>query len=120
MHRHQAPRAKVAVIGAGPAGLVAAAHLAAAGLETLVLEKAAAPGGKMREIAIGGSRIDSGPTVFTMLWVFQELFAEVGRSFDAAVTLRPQPCLARHAWADDQRLDLFADIERSADAIGVF
>ena len=68
--------ARVVVIGAGVAGLSAALLLAARGLEVTVLERAAAPGGKMREVAVGDARIDGGPTVFTMRWVFEELFAE--------------------------------------------
>ena len=78
------------------------------------------PGGKMREVIIDKARIDSGPTVVTMRPVFEELFAMAGASLDDHVTLRPVEILARHAWSHDQRLDLFADIERSADAIGDF
>ncbi len=109
---------RIVVIGAGVAGLVAAAELAARGLEVLVLERAAAPGGKLREIRIGDARVDAGPTVLTMRWVFDELFADAGASFDAAVQLRPAEVLARHAWSERERLDLFPDVERSADAIG--
>jgi 1-hydroxycarotenoid 3,4-desaturase len=108
------------VIGAGMAGLVAALELADAGMEVTVIEKAAAPGGKLRQIFIDGALIDAGPTVFTMRWVFEELFAAVGESLSDCLTLQAAPILARHAWSATARLDLFADIDRSADAIGRF
>ena len=85
-----------------------------------LLERAAAPGGKMREVAVGDARIDAGPTVFTMRWVFEEMFAAAGASLADHLTLLPAEMLARHAWSDRERLDLFADIDRSADAIGAF
>lgn len=111
---------RVVVIGAGAAGLASALALAARGLEVTVLERAPAPGGKIREVGIGPARIDSGPTVFTMRWVFEELFADAGLNFSDHVRLRPLSVLARHAWDDKARLDLFADEARSADAIGDF
>lgn len=112
---------RVVVIGAGMGGLAAALLLAARGLDVTVVERAPGPGGKMREAEVGGARIDAGPTVFTMRWVFDELLAEAGAgaSLDDLVTLRPAEVLARHAWdRRDGRLDLFADVDRSADAIG--
>jgi NADPH-dependent 2,4-dienoyl-CoA reductase/sulfur reductase-like enzyme len=53
----------VVIIGAGVGGLTAALRLAAQGVEVTVVESAAAPGGKMREVMAGGVPIDSGPTV---------------------------------------------------------
>ncbi|HBY29880.1 MAG TPA: hypothetical protein DEH75_25610, partial [Bradyrhizobium sp.] len=47
------PRDRVVVVGSGVAGLVSAFALAARGLDVTVLERAASPGGKMRQIAIG-------------------------------------------------------------------
>jgi len=114
------PRDRVVIIGAGVAGLVSAFALAARGLDVTVVERAAAPGGKMRQIAVGSSKIDSGPTVFTMRWVFDELFAAAGQNFSDHVRLRPLSILARHAWDQHTRLDLFADEERSVEAIGDF
>ena len=111
---------RVIVVGAGVAGLAAALELAARGLDVTVLERAPAPGGKMREVAVGGARIDAGPTVFTMRRVFEELFAAAGADFAAHVTLHPASVLARHAWGPTERLDLYADVDRSADAIGAF
>ena len=45
---------RVVVVGAGIGGLVAALLMAARGYETVVLESAGAPGGKMREVSVGG------------------------------------------------------------------
>jgi len=111
---------QVVVIGGGVGGLVAALELACAGLDVTVLERAATPGGKLREVVVGGQRLDAGPTVFTMRWVFEAIFADAGAALSDHLTLRPASILARHAWDTDQRLDLFADLQRSADAIGQF
>jgi 1-hydroxycarotenoid 3,4-desaturase len=113
-------RAPIVIIGAGVGGLTAAALLAAAGEDVVVCEAAATPGGKLRQITIDGRALDAGPTVFTMRWVFEAIFAAAGANLADYLTLRPVTTLARHAWGPDARLDLFADIDASADAIGVF
>jgi len=111
---------RVVVIGGGVGGLVAALELACAGQDVTLLERAATPGGKLREVAVAGRRLDAGPTVFTMRWIFEAIFADAGAALSDHLTLQPASVLARHAWNADQRLDLFADLERSADAIGRF
>ncbi|MGD8642651.1 MAG: FAD-dependent oxidoreductase, partial [Chromatiales bacterium] len=111
---------RAVVVGAGMGGLAAAVDLARAGLQVTVVERASGPGGKMRQIRVGGSGIDAGPTVFTMRWVFDALFEDAGAALDTALDLEPAHILARHAWRSGGRLDLFAEIERSADAIGEF
>jgi len=108
------------VVGAGIGGLVAALTLASRGLGVTVVERAASPGGKMREVLVGGAAIDAGPTVLTMAPLFEEIFAEAGATLADHVGLRPAEILARHAWREGEQLDLFADKERSAEAIGDF
>lgn len=108
------------VIGAGIGGLAAAIELARLGFETSVLEQAPTIGGKMREVRVAGQPIDGGPTVLTLREVFDELFADAGARLEEHVQLRPMEVLARHAWQDGSRLDLFAEVERTADAIGSF
>jgi 1-hydroxycarotenoid 3,4-desaturase len=111
---------RVVIIGAGVAGLVSAALLSAKGVAVTVVEKAAAPGGKMREVTAGGRAMDAGPTVFTMRPVFEEIFAAAGARLEDHLTLDRPEILARHAWTDGSALDLFADQERNVDAISVF
>ena len=74
----------------------------------------------MRTTEVGGTQIDAGPTVFTMRRVFEDIFTQAGASLADHLVLRPAAVLARHAWGPNERLDLFADIDRSADAIGRF
>lgn len=114
--------ARVVVVGAGVGGLAAAIDLAARGLDVTVLEKAAAPGGKMRAVEVApGMAVDAGPTVLTMRWVFESLFDAAGLSFADRVPTRRASVLARHAWdGDAARLDLHARVEDSAAAIGAF
>ena len=111
---------RVAVIGAGIAGLVAASRLAHEGLDVTVLERAAGPGGKMRAVPVGPAAVEAGPTVFTMRWVLDAAFTECGARLDERVLLTPARLLARHAWAGSGPLDLFADIEASTEAIRAF
>ena len=112
--------ASAIVVGAGVGGLGAAALLAAAGHDVTVLDRASEPGGKAMAHEVGGRAIDAGPTVCTMRWVFDDLFAQVGARLEDYLSLSPARTLARHAWDDGSRLDLHADIDETADAIGRF
>ena len=111
---------RVIIVGAGIGGLTSALLLAARGLDVTVLERAASPGGKMRLVSDGDYAMDAGPTVFTLKRIFAEIFDEAGLDFDALVPCTKANILARHAWGADERLDLFADLDASADAIGNF
>ena len=111
---------RVLVVGAGVAGLSAAVELAAQGIDVTVLERAAEPGGKLRQVLVDGAGIDSGPTVFTMRWVFDELLARAGTTLDAELKTSRLDVLARHAWSAGGTLELFADAHRSSDAVAAF
>ncbi len=55
-----------------------------------------------------------------MRWVFDEIFSECGADLASRVALTPAAVLARHAWSEGERLDLFADPARSEAAIADF
>ena len=57
---------RVVIIGGGIAGLTAARALAAAGADTIVLERARTPGGRMATRRIGAATFDHGAQFFTV------------------------------------------------------
>ena len=77
----------IVVIGGGIGGLVSALDLASAGLEVILIEKEQTLGGKIRQIDCAGKGVDSGPTVFTMRWIFEKLFADCNENFDSEFEL---------------------------------
>lgn len=109
--------APTVIIGAGFGGLAAAVELARRGEQVVVVEREPLPGGKARTIELAGTAIDVGPTVLTMRWVFDALFAAAGRRLDDAVALTPSQITARHAFGDGTTLDLFPCVDASAAAI---
>ena len=102
------------------AGLVSALQLASAGLQVTVVEKAAGPGGKIRQLFPDGKPVDSGPTVFTMRWVFDQIMASVGTQLESELKIHPIKVLAKHFWEDGSQLDLYADHQQSLDAVARF
>jgi 1-hydroxycarotenoid 3,4-desaturase len=106
----------VLVIGAGIGGLSAAAALASAGREVIVIEAQAEAGGKIRQ----KDGIDVGPTVFTMKWVFDQVFHQVGAALESEVHLRRLDTLARHWWRDGTSFDLKASVNENVEAIARF
>lgn len=105
------------VIGGGVGGLAASINMARAGVRARLYERGPTVGGKLREVDVGGHKVLAGPSVFTMRWIFDELFD--GKLADY-VTLRPVDPLCRHFFADGSALDLYTDEARSRDAIERF
>jgi len=113
----------VVIIGAGVAGLAAAIRLRIRGHRVTVLEANPVPGGKLASLSLGGFRFDTGPSLFTMPGLLDELFAVAGRDrrdslsvlekVEGTLCLFPDGAELR-AWAEPQR---FA--EEAARALGV-
>lgn len=66
---------KVAIIGSGVAGLAAAIRVAARGDSVTLFEKNATPGGKISQIRDKGYRFDTGPSLFTLPELVDELLS---------------------------------------------
>ena len=109
---------RAVVIGAGIGGLAAATRLAARGWAVTVLERHGHVGGKMRALPSEAGPVAAGPTVLTMRGVLDDLFAAAGARLEDHATMHAEPILARHFWPDGTRLDLLADPEASARAVG--
>ncbi|NNE28043.1 MAG: phytoene desaturase [Saprospiraceae bacterium] len=102
---------KVAIIGAGVAGLAAAVRLTAQGHTVDVFEANSYPGGKLSEWYEGPYRFDAGPSLFTMPQYVQELFALAGEG-EADFQFERLPVVCHYFWNDDTRLKAFADAKK--------
>ncbi len=98
---------RVAVVGAGVGGLTAAIELAAAGQRVTVFEQADAPGGKCGSLTHGEYTWDTGPSLLTMPWVFDDLDLDL---------VRVEP-VTRYRFADGSSVELSADLPRALEAL---
>lgn len=79
---------KAAVIGAGIGGIAAAVRLAAKGFAVTVYEKNPTPGGKVSELRSGGYRFDTGPSLFTLPGLTEDLFTLCGERMADTIPYR--------------------------------
>src|SRR5271166_6532769 len=82
------PRPRAVVIGSGFGGLAAAVRLGARGYRVTVAEKLDAPGGRAFVLRQDGFTFDTGPTIVTAPFLFEELWALCGRRIADDVELR--------------------------------
>ncbi|HEY8462068.1 MAG TPA: phytoene desaturase family protein, partial [Blastocatellia bacterium] len=91
------------IIGGGLGGLAVALRLATRGWRVTVCEQGESFGGKMNFWAEGGFRFDTGPSLITMPWVFEELFQAAGASLHERLTLAPVNPLCDYVYDDGAR-----------------
>lgn len=102
-------RPHAVVIGSGFGGLAAAIRLGARGYRVTVLEKGAEPGGRARVFRQDGFSFDAGPTIITVPYVLEELWALAGRDFHAEIDLREMDPFYRIVLDDGRELDICRD-----------
>jgi phytoene desaturase len=108
---------KVGIIGAGIAGLAAAARMASRGYEVHVFEANEYPGGKLSEFRQEGYRFDAGPSLFTMPQYVEELFRAAGEEPAAHFAYERLPVVCHYFWEDGTRLLAHAEQERLAQEV---
>lgn len=110
----------VIVIGSGLGGLAAAIRLRARGHQVLVLEGMDQPGGRAAVFKQDGFSFDAGPTVVTASYLFDELFALVGRDRRDYVEFMPVDPFYRVVFPDGERFDYVGDEDRLLAQIAAF
>ena len=105
----------VVVIGAGFAGLSAAAVLGQKGYRVTVIEKNDTPGGRARKFTESGYTFDMGPSWYWMPDIFEQFFARFGRKPSDYYGLHRLDPSYRVYFAQDDYIDLPATPARLAE-----
>ena len=99
------------VLGGGFAGLAAAVYLALAGRGVTVLEQAPTLGGKAGRFEKDGFRFDTGPSVFTLPQVLEDIFRAAGEPLP--FELKPLDLLCRYRYPSGRVWDVYQDVEKT-------
>lgn len=100
---------KIAIIGAGIAGLASAVRMASKGHQVEVYEANSYPGGKLSQFELQGYRFDAGPSLFTMPQYVDELFQVAGVTPESRFHYHRLPIVCNYFWEDQTRLSAHAD-----------
>jgi phytoene desaturase len=105
-------RPSAVVIGSGFGGLAAAVRLQARGYQTTLLETRDKPGGRAYVYEQDGFRFDAGPTIITLPFLVDELFALAGKKTSDFVRIAPCDPYYRILFHDGRVFDYTADESR--------
>ncbi len=104
-------RPHAVIIGSGFGGLAAGVRLGARGYRTTILEKLEGPGGRARVFHQDGFTFDSGPTIVTAPFLFEELWQICGRKLSDDVDLRSLSPFYRIRFDSGETFDCSGDAD---------
>lgn len=117
---------KAIIVGGGVGGLAAAMRLAAKGVTVTLLEKNERLGGKLnlwvaphpgRDAAERPFRFDTGPSLLTLPFVFDDLFAAAGEDVRRWLPICKLDPIAKFVWADGTTFHLRDDPAAMAEEV---
>jgi phytoene desaturase len=114
---HSYKMKKVAIIGAGIAGIASAIRLTHKGLDVSVFEANAYAGGKLSSFEIKGYRFDAGPSLFTLPNLVTELFELVGKNPTNFFEYEQLTEVCRYFWEDKNRLTAYSEPQKFAEEV---
>jgi phytoene desaturase len=101
---------KLIIIGAGFAGLSAAAFMAKAGWQVTIIDKNETAGGRAKQLIAGGFTFDMGPSWYWMPDVFERFFEQFGKKVSDYYSLIRLDPSYRVYWQNEAR-DIPANYE---------
>ncbi len=100
---------KALVIGSGVAGLAVALRLRRKNYHVEVFESNSYVGGKIHNLEIDGYRFDTGPSLFTLPELVDELFSLFGELHSDFFTYQKKDRICNYFWEDGTRFSALAD-----------
>ncbi|MDD2279489.1 MAG: phytoene desaturase family protein [Bacteroidales bacterium] len=105
---------RAAVIGSGVGGMAIAIRMAVKGYKVTVFEQSSRVGGKLNELRMNGFRFDTGPSLFTMPDLVDELFGIAGNEGTDLFSYQKLENVTRYFYPDGKVLNSWADPNRFA------
>ncbi len=99
----------VNIIGAGVGGLATAIRLASRGHRVTVFERSDKPGGKLNYRNWEGFRWDTGPSLFTLPDLVEELFLLGGAEMKSSIRYEKLDIITRYFYESGEVFDAFGD-----------
>jgi phytoene dehydrogenase-like protein len=100
---------KAAVIGAGIGGIAGALRLAHKGYDVNVFEANDYPGGKLSAFTLGKYRFDSGPSLFTMPHLVNDLFELFNENPSEYFNYKKKKIACQYFWDDHTELTAYSN-----------
>lgn len=105
---------KVTIIGTGLGGLASGLLLSKRGFQVSFIEKNSEPGGRLNRIRKDGFTFDTGPSFFSMSYVFKEFLDKCGVEMPFEF-VELDPLYSVNFRGDDKTYHLYKDIKRLAE-----
>ena len=99
----------VNIVGAGIAGLATSIRLASRGHHVTVFEQSDKPGGKLNSFQWEGFRWDTGPSLFTLPDLVEELYVLAGEEMKTSIRYQKLDVIARYFYEDGNVINAFGD-----------
>ncbi len=107
-------RKKVIIAGAGLGGLASGLLLSAKGFEVEILEKNNQAGGRLNQVRADGFTFDSGPSFFSMSYIFREFMDKCGIEMPFKF-VELDPLYSVNFKGSDRTYHLYKDIKKLAE-----
>lgn len=105
---------RIGIVGGGIAGLASAIRFAVAGNTVEVFEQGAVVGGKLNQLQDSGYRFDTGPSLFTLPELVDELFELAGKRREDYLTYHQLDLVTRYFFPDGLVLNAYSSAEKFA------
>ncbi|MCK4751177.1 MAG: phytoene desaturase [Bacteroidales bacterium] len=102
-------KSTVNIVGAGIAGLAAAIRLASRGHAVTVFEQSDKPGGKLNSLQWEGFRWDTGPSLFSLPDLVEELYVLAGEEMKTSIRYERLEVITRYFYEEGYVLNAFGD-----------
>lgn len=107
----------VTIIGAGIAGLAVSIRLASKGHHVTVFERSDRPGGKIGSLSWEGFRWDTGPSLFTLPDLVEELYVMTGEEMKTFIRYDKLDIITRYFYEDGKIFNAYGDPEIFAEEV---